>query len=80
MRQARVRLAAAAVASSMMVWWLSLYDRPMPLVRLVWMCSIGLVLAAAIYTLAILFALSVVGLPVGIALFVVGTRVLTLRV
>jgi hypothetical protein len=33
-----------------------------------------------IYTVAIFFACTIIGLPVALALFVVGTKVLTLRV
>ena len=51
----------------------------MPLVRLLWMCSIGAILAAGIYALAILCALTIIGLPLALVLFVIGTRVLTLR-
>ena len=51
----------------------------MPLVRLLWMCSIGAILAVGIYALAILCALTIIGLPLGLVLFVIGTRVLTLR-
>jgi uncharacterized membrane protein YccF (DUF307 family) len=51
----------------------------MPLIRLLWMCTIGLVLAVCIYALALLFAVTIIGLPVAAALMVIGTRVLTLR-
>jgi uncharacterized membrane protein YccF (DUF307 family) len=50
-----------------------------PVIRLLWMLSIGLVLAVPIYGLACLFAVTIIGIPVAIALFVIGTRVLTLR-
>jgi uncharacterized membrane protein YccF (DUF307 family) len=36
----------------------------MPLIRVVWMCTIGAILAAMIYTLALLFAITIIGLPV----------------
>jgi uncharacterized membrane protein YccF (DUF307 family) len=52
----------------------------MALVRLAWMLSVGLVLATIIYAAAFLCALTIIGLPLAFALFVVGTRVLTLRV
>lgn len=44
------------------------------------MCTIGLVLAVMLYTLALLFAVTIIGLPVAFALFVIAGRVLTLRV
>jgi uncharacterized membrane protein YccF (DUF307 family) len=52
----------------------------MPLIRLVWMLTFGLVLGALLYTLAIVACMTVIGLPIGLALFVVGTKVLTLRI
>jgi uncharacterized membrane protein YccF (DUF307 family) len=51
----------------------------MPIVRVLWMFSIGAILAAGIYALAILCALTIIGLPLALVLFVIGTRVLTLR-
>ena len=51
----------------------------MPLIRLLWMCTIGAILAIGIYALALLFAVTIVGLPVALVLFVIGTRVVTLR-
>ena len=51
----------------------------MPIIRLVWMCTIGAILAAMIYAVALLFAVTIIGLPVALVLFVIGTRILTLR-
>jgi len=52
----------------------------MLLLRLLWMFSAGLVLAVPFYALACLFAVTIIGLPVAIALFVIGTRIQTLRI
>ena len=51
----------------------------MALVRLLWMLTAGLVLAIPIYAIGCLFALTIIGIPVAMALFVIATRVLTLR-
>jgi uncharacterized membrane protein YccF (DUF307 family) len=47
--------------------------------RLLWMCTIGAVLAVGIYAVALLFAVTIIGLPIALVLFVIGTRVLTMR-
>jgi hypothetical protein len=43
------------------------------------MCSIGLLIAVPIYALGCLFAITILGIPVAMALFVIATRILTLR-
>jgi uncharacterized membrane protein YccF (DUF307 family) len=54
-------------------------DEGVPLIRLLWMCTIGAVLAVGIYAVALLFAVTIIGLPIALVLFVIGTRVLTMR-
>jgi hypothetical protein len=44
------------------------------------MFSAGLLVAVPIHALACLFAVTIIGLPVAVALFVIGTRIQTLRI
>ena len=51
----------------------------MPIIRLVWMLTIGLVLGACFYAAGLLLIATIVGAPLGLALMVIGRRIQTLR-
>ena len=49
----------------------------MAILRLIWMITIGWMLALACFTVACLCFLTVIGIPLGLVFFWVGVRVLT---
>ena len=51
----------------------------MTLIRIIWMLSAGWIGAIILYTLACLFAITIIGIPIAIVLFQLGNRWLTLR-
>ena len=54
-------------------------DRDMPIIRLVWMLTIGLVLGVLFYAAGLLLIATIIGAPLGLALLVIGRRIQTLR-
>ena len=50
----------------------------MTIVRIVWMLTLGIPLALLIYTLALLCAVTIIGIPLAGVLVIIGNRVLTL--
>ena len=51
----------------------------MPIIRLVWMLTIGLVLGTFCYAVGLLLIATIIGAPLGLALMVIGRRIQTLR-